>query len=204
MTRVTRCQSQSCSPSSQRQERGAVTRWSGRSSSHCLQPPVTASVNPKPFRVRVASPWLPRHIVPSVSLARPPPPPGCCRVGGSQNEPLLCQSPKSGRRERSPAGGYAGPPPAWGRERTWLNPTRARRPGRGRRRRGPGRGLVPAGWEQRGPRLLGPGASPPPLRPGSHSARPGDPAPTGSASSPPAPSRVLTLLPGATCHPRNP
>lgn len=168
----------------------------------------------------VASPRLPRHIVPSVTLARPPRPPGCCRVGGSQNEPLLCQSPKSGWRERRPAGDTQGHRPRWG----------ARHPGStqggdgGRAGDGVGGARGGAGSSRavssEGPGCWGPGASPPPLRPGVAwrlaqpgvtplrtgvaSARPEDPAPTGSASSPPAPSHVLTLLPGATCHHPNP
>lgn len=165
----------------------------------------TASVNPKPLRVCVASPRRPRHIVPSVTLARPHPRDA---AGWAEAQSSPCSA-----GPQSPAGGSAARPrdtrghrPRWG----------ARQPGStqggdgGRAGDGVGgarRGVSsPRAGSGAGPGCWGPGASPPPLRRGVawRLARPGDLNPTGWGSPPPAPSRVLTLLPGATGHTRNP
>lgn len=161
----------------------------------CLPASDGSRRNAPALRVCVAKPWVPQPHCPKrqATWRALRPPPGCCGAGGNQNNPgSACPQSPAGGSEARP-GDTQGHLPRWG----------AREPAQRSEGTEAGPGLVPGGVRSAGPGCGGPGAS---VRPSARGgpACPGNPAPTGSVSSLPAPPSVLTLLPGGTRHPRNP
>lgn len=150
--------------------------------------------NAPALRVCVAKPWVPQPHCPKrqpgAPSARPRGAAGPAETRTTPARPV----PKVRLEGAKPGRGTRRATSRVGAQENPHNAVRGRRLGRG---------LVPGGVRSAGPGCGGPGAS---VRPSARGgpACPGNPAPTGSVSSLPAPPSVLTLLPGGTRHPRNP